>query len=117
MARIVFDGIRFQAGLAALDEPISREDAFNPKRIGEIIARQKPNWTPGNTFNNFRAVFAGVKVANERFSGRGSCYIWQADMSAFQQRKIEMICTLSVPIAQQLFQIMQHANTGKINKL
>uniref|UniRef100_A0A0M3I965 Beta-lactamase domain-containing protein n=2 Tax=Ascaris TaxID=6251 RepID=A0A0M3I965_ASCLU len=36
-----------RAGLAALDEPISREDAFNPKRIGEIIARQKPNWTPG----------------------------------------------------------------------
>ncbi|KHN86060.1 Beta-lactamase domain-containing protein 2 [Toxocara canis] len=50
-----------RAGLAALDEPISREDAFNPERIGEIIARQKPNWIPG-TKSGYHALTYGWLV-------------------------------------------------------
>lgn len=36
-----------RAGLAAFDEPITKEDAFDHEKIAEIIARQKPNWIPG----------------------------------------------------------------------
>lgn len=37
----------FKAGLAAFSESITKEDAFDHKKMAEIIARQKPNWIPG----------------------------------------------------------------------
>jgi hypothetical protein len=38
----------FQAGLYALDEPVAIQDIKdNPKKVGQIIAAQKPAWEPG----------------------------------------------------------------------
>ncbi|KIH59827.1 beta-lactamase, partial [Ancylostoma duodenale] len=36
-----------RAGLAALDEPISREDAKDFEKMAYVLAKQKPNWEPG----------------------------------------------------------------------
>ncbi|KAE9418430.1 hypothetical protein Angca_009603, partial [Angiostrongylus cantonensis] len=47
-----------QAGLAALDEPISREDAKNFEKMAYVIAKQKPNWEPG-TKSGYHAVTYG----------------------------------------------------------
>ncbi|KAJ1346944.1 Beta-lactamase domain-containing protein 2 [Parelaphostrongylus tenuis] len=47
-----------QAGLAALDEPISREDAKNFEKMAYIIAKQKPNWEPG-TKSGYHAITYG----------------------------------------------------------
>ncbi len=39
----------FQAGLAVIDEEFSAFDILqNPEKVGQILAKQKPNWTPGN---------------------------------------------------------------------
>lgn len=50
-----------RAGLAAFDEPVSKEDAFDHKRIAEIITKQKPNWTPG-TKTGYHALTYGWLV-------------------------------------------------------
>ncbi|KJH47873.1 beta-lactamase [Dictyocaulus viviparus] len=47
-----------RAGLAALDEPISRDDANNFKKMAYIIAKQKPNWEPG-TKSGYHAITFG----------------------------------------------------------
>ena len=36
-----------QAGLFAIDEPVDRSAVADPARLAEILARQKPAWTPG----------------------------------------------------------------------
>ncbi|VDM56738.1 unnamed protein product [Angiostrongylus costaricensis] len=53
---VVFSATK--AGLAALDEPISREDAKNFEKMAYIIAKQKPNWEPG-TKSGYHAVTYG----------------------------------------------------------
>ncbi len=41
----------FQSGLAVLDEGVSILDlVHNPKRVEDLIARQKPRYVPGITF-------------------------------------------------------------------
>lgn len=37
-----------QAGLFALDEPITRELVSDPDRLAEVLARQRPAWPPGS---------------------------------------------------------------------
>ena len=36
-----------QAGLFAIDEPVTRADVADPDRLAVILARQKPAWEPG----------------------------------------------------------------------
>ncbi|GMT13158.1 hypothetical protein PFISCL1PPCAC_4455, partial [Pristionchus fissidentatus] len=50
-----------QAGLAALDEPITRDLAADPERMAEAIAKQKPNWEPG-TKSGYHAITYGWLV-------------------------------------------------------
>ncbi|CAI4232917.1 unnamed protein product [Auanema sp. JU1783] len=47
-----------RAGLAALDEPISREDAKNFKKMAEALEKQIPNWEPG-TKHGYHAITYG----------------------------------------------------------
>ncbi|MVZ99515.1 serine hydrolase [Actinomadura sp. LD22] len=36
-----------QAGLPAFDRPVSAEEAADPKALADLLAAQKPEWTPG----------------------------------------------------------------------
>lgn len=54
----VEDLLNHRAGLAALDEPISVEDAKNPAIISGIIEHQVPNWVPG-TESGYHAITFG----------------------------------------------------------
>ncbi|EYC11829.1 hypothetical protein Y032_0049g1800 [Ancylostoma ceylanicum] len=47
-----------RAGLAALDEPISREDAKDFEKMAYVLAKQKPNWEPG-TKSGYHAITYG----------------------------------------------------------
>ncbi|PAV59315.1 hypothetical protein WR25_15656 isoform B [Diploscapter pachys] len=47
-----------QAGLAALDESISKDDANDFEKMAEILAKQKPNWEPG-TKHGYHAITYG----------------------------------------------------------
>ncbi|CAP32212.2 Protein CBR-LACT-2 [Caenorhabditis briggsae] len=47
-----------RAGLAALDMPISIEDANDFAKMSEVIASQKPNWEPG-TKSGYHAITYG----------------------------------------------------------
>ncbi|CAB3411478.1 unnamed protein product [Caenorhabditis bovis] len=47
-----------RAGLAALDDPITIEDAQDFERMSEVIAKQKPNWEPG-TKSGYHAITYG----------------------------------------------------------
>ncbi|ETN85042.1 hypothetical protein RB195_020311 [Necator americanus] len=47
-----------RAGLAALDEPISREDAKDFEKMAYVLAKQKPNWEPG-TKSGYHAITFG----------------------------------------------------------
>lgn len=44
---MTFMMLSIKAGLAALDEPISREDAKDFEKMAYVLAKQKPNWEPG----------------------------------------------------------------------
>lgn len=48
--------MKFEAGLAALDESISKDDANDFEKMAEILAKQKPNWEPG-TKHGFERIF------------------------------------------------------------
>ena len=54
----VEDLLNHKSGLAAIDEPISLEDARNPTRMARIIEGQTPNWPPG-TKSGYHAVTFG----------------------------------------------------------
>jgi hypothetical protein len=57
----VEDLLNHRAGLVALDEPLTLEDARNPARISAIIEAQTPNWEPG-TQSGYHAITFGWLV-------------------------------------------------------
>ena len=51
-----------QAGLVAIDEDLTYEMIRNdPQRVGEILAKQAPNWPPG-TQHGYHALTFGLYV-------------------------------------------------------
>jgi CubicO group peptidase (beta-lactamase class C family) len=47
-----------QAGLFAIDEPVSRDVVADPDRLAAVLARQRPAWTPG-TRQGYHALTLG----------------------------------------------------------
>ena len=54
--------VSHQAGLAVIDKPFSLYDAlYNPELVGEALAAQKPNWTPGE-MHGYHGITMGLLV-------------------------------------------------------
>ncbi|MBO2464353.1 serine hydrolase domain-containing protein [Actinomadura violacea] len=60
-----------QAGLPAFDRPVSAEEAADPKALADLLAAQKPEWTPGET-HGYHALTYGWLAGEivRRLSGR-----------------------------------------------
>ena len=60
--KAVANFLLLQAGLAIIDEEYSAYDIQdNPSKIGEVLARQKPNWTPG-TEHGYHGITHGLYI-------------------------------------------------------
>jgi hypothetical protein len=52
----------FQAGLAAFDEQLTREDIqTNSPRVSKVLANQKPLWEPGS-IQGYHAITFGIYI-------------------------------------------------------
>ncbi|KAB2366458.1 serine hydrolase domain-containing protein [Actinomadura montaniterrae] len=60
-----------QVGLPAFDRPVSAEEAADPKALADLLAAQKPEWTPGEA-HGYHALTYGWLAGEivRRLSGR-----------------------------------------------